>query len=81
MSDRAAAAIATAVLQDIGILTEQDKAIDKAKIRRERAKVRGKKETENEEDGQLTAIRFHGRKDETRIKKLIDGKQYYEELC
>ncbi|KAK4871936.1 hypothetical protein RN001_016060 [Aquatica leii] len=44
LSDRSAAAVSSALLQDLGIVTENDTAsvIDRSKIRRERQKCRSK---------------------------------------
>ena len=78
VSDRAAAEIATGVLQDMGLVSEEHRGmvIDKAKVRRERSKMR-RSITENEkEEDRLIAVYFDGRKDDTGVKKAVDGKIY-----
>jgi len=62
LSDRSAAAIANAVLKDVGIISENDRSmvIDRNKIRRERQKV-----LYCERESKATTIFFDGRKDET----------------
>ena len=68
--DRAAAAIASNVLVDIGIITEDDQTclIDRSKPKREREKCR--QEIQKEEQQNFTfvnAIYFDGRKDATQM--------------
>lgn len=72
ISDRAAAAVASAVLQDVKINNE---VIDKSKLRRARQKLR--KETLSQ--GQLDtipALFFDGRKDKTLKIVMKGGKKY-----
>ena len=69
ISDRAAAHVSSAVLEDIGVITFDDAShvIDKSKIRRERSKVRKHlQDFENQivEENRI-AIFFDGRKDTT----------------
>jgi len=68
VSDRAAAAIASAVLNDFGIIMPGDisKVIDKNKIRRERRKTR-KHLQEHETITNLCGLFFDGRKDKTMV--------------
>ena len=75
VSDRAAAGIASAVLQDVGIIHEDDvsKVIDRSKVRRERCKRRGALCAEA--SNTITGLYFDGRKDKTMTQiKECDGK-------
>ncbi|KAK0066832.1 hypothetical protein Bpfe_003567 [Biomphalaria pfeifferi] len=75
VSDRAAAGIASAVLQDIGIIHERDvsKVIDRSKVRRERCKKRGTLCASV--SNTITGLYFDGRKDSTMtLIKECDGK-------
>lgn len=76
VSDRAAAAIASSVLHDIGSDLE---VIDRHKLRRERSKNRQKlvKEVINTE---LSALYFDGKKDKT-FKMVKKGNKYYRTTC
>ena len=62
VSDRSAAAIASAVLQDVGLISGEDRTqvIDRHKIRRERGKMR-----KNAKEVEITSLYFDGRKDKT----------------
>lgn len=67
VSDRAAAALATAILEDYGIITATNKAevVDKCKIRREKARVGTLNLAERDADVQnLTCIGFDSKKDQ-----------------
>ena len=75
VSDRAAAGIVSAVLQDIGIIHSEDKTkvIDRSKVRRERRKKRCAVRTEA--SNTINGLYFDGRKDKTMIQiKERDGK-------
>ncbi|KAK0055599.1 hypothetical protein Bpfe_014874 [Biomphalaria pfeifferi] len=75
VSDRAAAGIASAVLQDVGIIQERDvsKVIDRSKVRRERCKKRGTLCASV--SNTITGLYFDGRKDSTMtLIKECDGK-------
>ena len=75
LSDRAAASIASAVLQDIGIVHEGDvsQVIDRSKIRRERSKKRS--QVREERDNDISGFYFDGRKDKTIVQvRKQDGK-------
>ncbi|KAK0042646.1 hypothetical protein Bpfe_027944 [Biomphalaria pfeifferi] len=75
VSDRAAAGIASAVLQDVGIIHERDvsKVIDRSKVRRERCKKRGTLCASV--SNTITGLYFDGRKDSTMtLIKECDGK-------
>lgn len=75
VSDRAAAGIASAVLQDVGIIHERDvsKVIDRSKVRRERCKKRGTLCANV--SNTITGLYFDGRKDSTiTLIKECDGK-------
>jgi hypothetical protein len=81
VSDRAAAALATAVLQDFGLVSESDqsKVIDKSKIRRERHKLRENLKdmrSGRAKEQQFTALYFDGKKDDTLMKRKEGGKCY-----
>ena len=76
VSDRAVAEIASAVLQDYGIVSAEDSSevIDRSKIRRERHKFRDVVCAEAV-SGKTTVlgIYFDGRKDKTITKEMVDG--------
>lgn len=68
VSDRTAAAIASAALQDFGIISPKDSGsvIDRSKIRRERKKKRHIVQLAEEDDNSaLHSLYFDGRKDRT----------------
>lgn len=70
LSDRAAAAIANSVLQDVGMITTKDNSyvIDRSKLRREREKCRKEiREKEQENFKFVDAVYFDGRKDATQV--------------
>lgn len=74
ISNRARAAIATATLQDFGVISrsETKNIIDKNKFQRERERVRNSILSENS-IGVLKSIYFDGRKDRTLA--LVDGRR------
>lgn len=76
VSDRAAAAVASAVLKDIGAVKKEDMSgvIDRSKIRRERHKMRQSLLMDREL--QLTSLYFDGRKDKTLIQEKKGAKYY-----
>lgn len=79
LSDRAAASITSAVLQDIGVVHEGDAShvIDRSKIRRERNKKRSR--LREERDNSISGLYFDGRKDKTLVQvKKSDGKLHRE---
>ena len=71
VSDRSAAAIASAILEDVGLIYSEDqtKVIDRNKIRRERGKRR---ENVKSKEVEITSLYFDGRKDKT---MMVNGKQ------
>lgn len=77
VSDRAAAAIASAVLEDVGVITIEDKTsvIDRSKLRRERLKKRKKLQHEQTLDN-LRGLYFDGRKDKT-LEQFKQGTKYH----
>jgi hypothetical protein len=80
ISDRAAAAIASAALQDLGVITEDDKTnvIDRMKIRRARSKNR-RDLINDSRYNQITENRglfFDGRKDKTIVQEKKGTKLY-----
>ncbi|KAF2886396.1 hypothetical protein ILUMI_19776 [Ignelater luminosus] len=74
---RATAAIASSVIQDLGMITEEDMSvvIDKSKIRREIQKAR-KILLEVESVAVVKAIYFDGRKDNTIVQEKVGAKMY-----
>ena len=79
VSDRVAAAIASAVLKYYDIITDMDSSqvIDRSKIRRERAKYRKaiqKKEEEHFEN--VNSLYFDGKKDATLMVAECEGTFY-----
>ena len=70
ISDRAAAAIANSVMQDLGLITDDDKTyvIDRSKLRKERERCRAEIRKKEQENFKLVnAIYFDGRKDAVRL--------------
>lgn len=81
ISDRAAAAIASAVLQDFGLISPDDSqnVIDKSKIRRERMRKRNiLQDMQASEGGDLRSLYFDGRKDVT-ITNVRKGSKWYKQ--
>ena len=80
LSDRAGAAIATSTLQDMGMITENDKSliIDPSKLRRERERCREEiRQKESFNFKFVTGLYFDGRKDATQtMKEGPNGKMY-----
>jgi len=76
ISDRCAASLATAVLQDVGVVHDTDLSmvIDRSKVRRERSKVRKRLQCNSVK--QLSGLYFDGRKDRTRVQ-MKNGKKSY----
>nr|CAH7763285.1 unnamed protein product [Callosobruchus chinensis] len=82
VSDRAAAAIASAVLQDVGIVTEENltNVIDKNKVRRARGKARSLLRKEQVSTKiHIKSIYFDGRKDKTIYQEKCDG-QFHRKI-
>ncbi|KAK5649767.1 hypothetical protein RI129_000796 [Pyrocoelia pectoralis] len=79
LSDRSAAAIATAVLQDVGVVSSEDttNVIDRSKVRRARSKNR---ENIQQQHGfclnNIAALYFDGKKDKTLCQEKVDNKYY-----
>ena len=73
VSDRCAASLVSAVLEDVGLIHDQDSSmvIDRSKIRRECERVR--KELQSNLSNSVSGLYFDGRKD-TQVKK---GTKYY----
>lgn len=80
ISDRTAATIASAILQDVGIIKTDDKqhVIDRMKIRRERHKKR--QDLKIQTDRQPKSLYFDGRKDYTIINQKTDDKYYRNKI-
>lgn len=77
VSDRAAAIIASSVLQDFGLVTNEkaSEVIDRSKLRRERKKMRNKLQCDSKTTQPL-GIYFDGRKDKTIENTQINGSHY-----
>lgn len=78
VSDRAAAAIASSVLEDIGVISETDTSlvIDRHKIRREKSRTRKELQQSQLDLDELHGIYFDGRKDHTLVIEKIGSKQF-----
>ena len=76
VSDRAAAALASAVLADVGIVHNNDSSlvIDRSKVRREI--VKGRKQLQCSSVKQVRGLYFDGRKDKTRVQVKTGKKSY-----
>jgi len=77
ISDRSAAALASAVLQDFGLITESDSVnvVDRNKVRRSRHKKRLELQ-ESENYQALRSLYFDGRKDQT-ITNVSKGTRWH----
>jgi len=80
LSDRSAAAVASAVLEDFGLVTAEDPSnvIDQNKVRRERMKTRSQLRA-RDKSNVVRCLCFDGRKDKTLVnmkKGNIFGKYY-----
>ena len=77
VSDRGAALIANSLLQDTGIVSNQDTSdiVDRNKVRRARQKKRLSFQNDKE-SVKVRGIYFDGRKDQTVISKRIGSKCY-----
>ena len=78
ISDRAAAAVASSVLEDIGIISKTDtsKVIDRYKIRREKSSARKKLQEHQLDSSEPYGLYFDGRKDNTLVIERIESKQF-----
>ena len=75
VSDRAVASLATAVLRDMQIISQNNpsQVIDRSKVRKERHKQR--EDLTNDTTITLPGLYFDGRKDQTLVQeKMTDGK-------
>ena len=79
VSDRSAAKLASAVLQDLGVINEEDKSkvIDRNKVQRERVKSR--RSANDSKIRELTGLYFDGRKDMTR-KQEKKGHKFHSSI-
>ena len=77
VSDRAGAELASALLEDIAVITDDnlDAVVDKAKIRRERSKARRDAITATR-TSDFVGLYFDGRKDTSLITEKKDGVSY-----
>ena len=79
ISDRSAATIASAILQDVGIISVDTKknVIDRMKVRREREKKRI--DLQKVKNKKLLGLYFDGRKDKTMVNHK-EGTKYYRQI-
>ena len=83
ISDRAAAALANAVLKDVGLVTENDKklVIDKNKLRRERQKYREDiRQNQSKFFHMINGVYVDGRKDATLTTSQLDNGKSYQSM-
>lgn len=82
VSDRAAAAIASAVLEDFGILSKEDcfNVIDRNKVRRSRQTKRTAAQKIGHEGEFLRSLYFDGRKDQTIINTRKGSRWYRSKI-
>ena len=83
ISDRAAAPIANSVMQDLGLITDDDKTyvIDRSKLRREREQCRAEIRKKEQENFKLVnAIYFDGRKDATQVTMQGPNDKFYRSV-
>lgn len=79
ISDRAAAAVVSSVLKDVGIVTDDDRShvVDKCKIRREKKAIRREFQNQStEERNLLQGLYFDGRKDNTLVIEKVNQKHF-----
>ena len=76
VSDRCAATLVSATLQDVGLVSEENMTmvVDRSKVRRERSKVRCRLQMKC--SSQLCGLYFDGRKDKTR-QQIKKGTKFY----
>jgi len=81
ISSRAGAQIASALLQDFGVVNSSDSSavIDKSKLQRERSKSRHRAVSATH-TSELLALYYDGRKDETLTKEIVDGKAHRKKI-
>ena len=79
LRNQCASALASAMLQDVGIVNEADSSmiVDRSKVRRERKKVR--KELQSSAAKQISGLYFDGRKDKIRVQ-VRKGRKYYPKV-
>jgi len=78
LSDRAVSAIASSLLNDLGVVSKEDASlvIDRSKIRRERDKLRRTLQTVGEAEARsVEGVYFDGRKDETLVEQMVGHKK------
>lgn len=76
VSDRKASALATSLLEDIGVKDDRGNPVimDKSKVRREKAKCRQKVLLNQYDTSKLIAFSFDGRKNDSLTMEKIDNK-------
>lgn len=79
ISDRSAAAIASAVLEDVGLIKNEDKTkvIDRMKVRRQRKNLRSNLQKQSRSEPlKIRGLYFDGRRDKTLIQEKKENKYY-----
>jgi len=81
-SDRAAATLATAILEGAGIVNKDDasQVIDRNKVRRARKRARSDLMEESRSYERIEGIYFDGRKDITKVQETVDSKNYVKSV-
>jgi hypothetical protein len=82
ISDRDGAALASAVLQDVGSITnkKKDLIVDRSKIRRTRARVRNDLKKNRKRPTQNFGLFFDGKKDKKKTIVKNNGKAYIKKI-
>ncbi|KAK3920111.1 DNA-directed RNA polymerase subunit beta' [Frankliniella fusca] len=85
LSNRETAAISSAVLKDVGLVTDEDtsKVVDKCKIQRERSKFRAEQQENaaTQYSGmEVQGLYFDGRIDKNTICQVKEGSKYYRRV-
>ena len=83
ISNRAAAAIANSVMQDLGLITDNDKTyvIDRSKLQRERQRCHAEIRKKEQENFKLVnTIYFNGRKDATQVTMQGSNDKFYRSV-
>jgi hypothetical protein len=79
VSDRSAAIIASSVLKDFGVVSQENSVnvIDRSKVRRERKRVRNQLQKDSvDQNATISALYFDGRKDSTLVRENKKGSFY-----
>ena len=78
VSDRVAATLASAVLEDSGLVNTDDLSlvVDRSRIRRARKRTRMEKTKQQNLKEPIESVYFDGRKDTTKVSEIVESKQY-----